>query len=224
MTVITEAVKKQCAERGFTYDTVMPNHRISWNNSKLKADGIASFNLPPISTCPARGECEKYCYATQGNQWFKSGYLRRVAAYKATLQDDFVQVMTAHLVSERVRILRIHDSGDFYSPQYLMRWVEIANALPNVVFYAYTKQVFLIKKLSDKIPTNLKLIQSLGGKFDSLIDTNLPHARIFHNLDDLLAAGYTDTSVSDKPAATIGINRIGLIIHGVKKKQFSAQG
>lgn len=224
MNMITLAVMKQCAERGFDYEAIEPNHKISWGNSKLKLDGIASFNIPPVSTCPARGACEKYCYATQGQQWMKSGYKRRVAAYKATLADDFIQVMTAHLISERVKILRIHDSGDFYSPQYLMQWVEIAKALPNVVFYAYTKQVFLIKKLSDKIPNNLKLIQSLGGKFDQQIDPNLPHARIFPNVETLLAAGYTDTSVSDKPAATIGIDRIGLVIHGVKKKQFNAQG
>jgi hypothetical protein len=221
MNVITLAVMKQCAERGFDYDAVSPNHRISWNNSKLKADGIASFNLPPISTCPARGLCERYCYATQGNQWFKSGYLRRVAAYKATLADDFVTVMVAHLISERVRILRIHDSGDFYSPQYMLQWFKIAESLPNVTFYAYTKQVILMRKLWDKKPDNLKLIQSIGGKFDDLIDTNKPHARIFASLAELLTANYTDTSVSDKPAATIGVNNIGLIIHGVKKKQFT---
>lgn len=224
MNMITLAVMKQCADRGFDYDAIEPNHKISWGNSKLKLDGIASFNIPPVSTCPARGICERYCYATQGQQWMKSGYKRRVAAYKATLADDFVHVMTAHLVSERVKILRIHDSGDFYSPQYMIQWFKIAEALPNVTFYAYTKQVILMRKLWDKKPDNLKLIQSIGGKFDAAIDTNLPHARIFSDVESLLAAGYTDTSVSDKPAATIGVNNIGLVIHGVKKKQFSAQG
>lgn len=223
MDIITRNVIKQCAERGFDFEAISPNHRISWNNSKLKLDGIASFNLPPISTCPAAGDCKKYCYATQGNQWFKSGYLRRVAAYKATLEPDFVQIMVAHLISERVKILRIHDSGDFYSPQYMLKWFQIAESLPNVTFYAYTKQIVLMRKLWNRKPENIKLIQSIGGKFDALIDSNRPHAKIFLSLAELLSANYTDTSESDRPAATIGVNNIGLIIHGVKKRNFVEQ-
>lgn len=221
--IIKQAVIKQCAERGFDFESIAPNHRISWGNSKLKADGIASFNIPPVSTCPARGACEKFCYATQGQQWMKSGYKRRVAGFKATLDPDFVTLMTAELISERVRTMRIHDSGDFYSPEYLLKWAEIARRLPNVQFYAYTKQVVLFKKLASVLPDNIKLIQSLDGKFDRLIDTAFPHARIFGTLSELHAAGYTDTSESDLPAATPGVTRIGLVIHGNKKKHFKQE-
>lgn len=220
MQTIIDAVKEQCETRGFDFDAIEPNHRISWGNSKLKLDGIASFNIPPVSTCPARGVCEKYCYATQGQQWMASGYKRRVAAFKATLSDDFIDIMVAHLKSERVKVLRVHDSGDFYSPQYMLKWYEIARQLPNVQFYAYTKQLFLMKKLSEFQPSNFKLIQSLGGKFDSFVDKSKPHARIFNTVEELISEGYTDTSESDLPAATPGISLIGLVIHGAKKKQF----
>jgi len=219
--IVEQAVRKQCTERGFDFDAIPANHRISWGNGKLKADGIASFNIPPVSTCPARGACQKFCYATQGQQWMASGYKRRVAGFKATLDTDFVTVMTAELISERVKTLRIHDSGDFYSPEYLLKWAEIARRLPNVQFYAYTKQVILLKRLASQLPENLKLIQSLGGKLDHLIDRSLPHARIFATLDELQSAGYADASESDKPAATRGVNLIGLVIHGNKKKQFN---
>lgn len=219
--VIVEAVRRQCEERGFNFDEIAPNHRISWGNSKLKTDGIASFNIPPVSTCPARGACEKFCYATQGQQWMKSGYKRRVAGFKATLAPDFVTVMTAELISERVKTLRIHDSGDFYSPEYLLKWAEIARRLPNVQFYAYTKQVVLLKRLGAELPVNFKVIQSIGGKLDHLINSALPHARIFSTVEELHAAGYADASESDLPAATPGVVRIGLVIHGVKKKQFN---
>lgn len=220
---IIAAVVKQCIERGFNYDAIAENHRVSWGNSKLKADGIASFNIPPVSTCPARDKCEKICYATQGNQWMPSGYKRRVAAFKSTLADDFIEIMVSHLKSERVKVLRIHDSGDFYSPQYMLKWFEIARQLPNVIFYAYTKQIILMQKLYHKKPENLKLIQSLGGKFDSLIDFTKPHAKIFTSVNELNDAGYVDTSVSDKPAATLGVDKIGLVIHGVKKKRFEPE-
>jgi len=220
---IYAAVFQQCTERGYDFDAIEPNHRISWGNSKLKLDGIASFNIPPVSTCPARGVCEKYCYATQGQQWMKLGYKRRVAAFKSTLAADFVDIMVAHLKSERVKILRIHDSGDFYSPVYMLKWFEIAKNLSQITFYAYTKQVILMRKLWDKKPDNLKLIQSLGGKLDTLIDYTKPHAKIFENIDQLKNSGYIDSSVSDKPAATIGVDKIGLLIHGVKKKKFKPE-
>lgn len=222
MTPIIDAVIKQCTERGYDFNEILPNHRISWGNSKLKLDGIASFNIPPVSTCPARGACEKFCYATQGQQWMKSGYKRRVAAFKSTLADDFVELMVAQLITERVKILRVHDSGDFYSPQYMLKWYEIARRLPNIRFYAYTKQVILMKKLASFQPENFKLIQSVGGKFDNLIDNSKPHARIFRTVEELLSAGYTDTSESDLPAATPNIDLIGLVIHGNKKKNFVA--
>jgi hypothetical protein len=221
-TPIIAAVMKQCVERGYDYDSIVANHRISWGNSKLKADGIASFNIPPVSTCPARGACEKFCYATQGQQWMSSGYKRRVAGFKATLENDFVTLMIAELTSERVKILRIHDSGDFYSPQYMLKWFEIARALPNVKFYAYTKQVYLMKKLWSEKPNNIKLIQSLDGKFDAVIDHSLPHAKIFATIDDLHSSGYVDASESDLPASMPEIVNIGLVIHGNKKKQFKA--
>jgi len=217
---ILAAVFQQCKERGFDFDAIEPNHRISWGNSKLKLDGIASFNLPPVSTCPARGVCEKYCYATQGLQWMACGYKRRVAAFKSTLSEEFVTLMVAQLITERVKILRVHDSGDFYSPQYLLKWFKIAESLPGVTFYAYTKQILLMKKLAEFQPANFKLIQSLGGRFDASIDKSKPHARIFNNVEELLSEGYTDTSESDFPAATPGVSLIGLVIHGTKRKQF----
>jgi hypothetical protein len=218
---ILAAVIKQCTERGFDYESIAPNHRISWGNSKLKKDGIASFNIPPVSTCPARGACEKFCYATQGQQWMASGYKRRIGAFKSTLNANFVTLMIAELTSEQVRTLRIHDSGDFYSPEYMLKWFEIARALPNVKIYAYTKQVILLKKLWEQKPDNLKLVQSLDGKFDTIIDKSLPHARIFGSVEELNAAGYVDTSVSDLPASLPGIVNIGLVIHGNKKKNWS---
>ena len=44
---ILAAVIKQASERGFDYEQIVPNHRISWGNSKLKKDGIASLTIIP---------------------------------------------------------------------------------------------------------------------------------------------------------------------------------
>ena len=217
---IVKQVIAQCNERGFNYDEIPPNHRLSWGNTKLKRDGIASFNIPPISTCPAAGECQIFCYATQGQQWMKYGYKRRVAGFKATLDENFASLMIANIITEQCTRFRIHDSGDFYAPHYWLTWFHICRSLPKVKFYAYTKQIILYHKLKHLLPDNLNIIQSYGGKFDKFIDENLPHAKIFKSLEDLLTAGYVDASESDLPAMSQSNVKIGLVVHGKKKSKF----
>ena len=99
-----------------------PDYRLSDGNTKLAKDGIVSFNLIPIVHCPLAGECKNYCYATVGQQAFRSGVLRRARAFLATLQPDFVPRMIAEVakaVRRGAKAVRIHDSGDFYSFEYM---------------------------------------------------------------------------------------------------------
>lgn len=207
--------------------TLEPDYRLSDGNSKLKADGIWSFNLIPIIHCPMAGACKAYCYATVGQQAFRSGVLRRARAFLATQQPYFAHRMTgevAKAVQKGAKAIRIHDSGDFYSIQYLFSWFEIAKMFPAVKFYAYTKMIPLVKEVTkaNLVPDNFRLIQSLGGVGDSRIDRSLPHSRIFDSLEDLLAAGYADASESDAPAAFGANPKIGLVIHGAKAKRFDS--
>lgn len=205
--------------------TLEPDYRLSDGNSKLKADGIWSFNLIPVVHCPMAGACKSYCYATVGQQAFKSGVLRRARAFLATLEPDFVDKMVAEInraVKKGLKAVRVHDSGDFYSVEYMQAWFEIARRLPSVRFYAYTKMVVLVRRLSSVTPTNFRLIQSLGGIGDARIDRTLAHSRIFDSIEDLLAAGYADASESDAPAAFGDNPRIGLVIHGAKAKRFDS--
>jgi hypothetical protein len=208
-------------------DQEQPDYRLSDGNSKLKADGIVSFNLIPIIHCPMAGACKSFCYATVGQQAFKNGVLRRARAFLATTKADFVPRMIQEVstaVRRGARAVRVHDSGDFYSYEYMLQWFEIARANPSVRFYAYTKMVALVR-LAHKagfVPDNFRLIQSLGGLADKQIDRSLPHSRIFSSLDGLLAAGYSDASESDAPAAFGDSPLIGLVIHGARSKRFDA--
>jgi hypothetical protein len=38
-----------------------------------------------------------------------------------------------------VKLVRVHESGDFYDREYAEKWSAIARALPDVIFFAYTK-------------------------------------------------------------------------------------
>lgn len=186
-------------------------------NSKLKKTSkttglrVFNFGIPAQDTCLWAGECKKYCYASKGAYiWsnVKPAFQRRL---DATKQDDFPQVMIAEITKRKASVIRIHDSGDFYSREYLMKWFKIMESLPNVIFYAYSKSLPLFK--GEKLPANFTLIKSEGGKRDDLIDPSVDrHARIFKTEAELIAEGYANASENDLIA--IGSNpKIGLLAH-----------
>jgi hypothetical protein len=195
-------------------------------NSKLKSTSremglrVFNFGIPAYKsatgklTCPFADKCVKYCYAQKGAYiWgnVKPAFERR---YEATKQDNFVEMMVEELVKKKADYLRIHDSGDYYSNEYIYKWFAIANALPHVRFYSYTKSIPLF--LDKTIPENMDIIFSEGSKKDELIDVNIHrHSRIFSEKSELENAGYVDASKNDL-MATKWFNdnhRIGLIFH-----------
>jgi len=120
--------------------------------------------------------------------------------------------MNEEIRKKKATHIRIHDSGDFYSPQYLNKWVDIATQNNDVIFYAYTKSIkFFIDGL--KLPKNMKVIFSEGSKTDNLINTAKDrHARIFKSKELLEAAGYVNASDNDLKAITSN-KKVGLVYH-----------
>lgn len=123
----------------------------------------AQFNTRAIDDCPFRSEgCEAVCYATKGNHQFPSVKESRSRSYETSKRNDFPALMEYtvryHLNTKRykgtVMIIRIHESGDFYSLQYLERWIQIWKDLEDepVLFVFYTKsfQFFLMLTEEEK--------------------------------------------------------------------------
>ena len=116
----------------------------------------------------------------------------------------------------KITLFRVHESGDFYSLEYFDAWLAVANARPDILFYAYTKSLpFWIIRIKD-IPDNFKLVASVGGKRDELITKhNLRNAVIVNSpeeaknlrlpidIDDTLAHNYD--------------GNFALLIHGSQK-------
>jgi hypothetical protein len=63
------------------------------------------------------------------------------------------------------------------------------------------------------IPQNLRITQSLGGKYDNLVNLGRSHSRIFSSHEAREAASYVDGNVNDIPAIE-GDIAIGLVYHG----------
>jgi len=199
-------------------------------NAKLKKTSIENnmrvlnFSLPAYKTitgktvCPFAKDCIKYCYAQKGNYRYPSVIKGLNNRYELSKTDQFVPKMNATIILERPTHIRIHDSGDFYSIEYLNKWVQIANDNKDVIFYAYTKSIPFFKRNKQNnnnwlLPKNLKIIFSEGSKKDNLINTTKDrHARIFKSKELLKAAGYIDASDNDLKAITDN-KRVGLVYH-----------
>jgi hypothetical protein len=124
--------------------------------------------------------------------------------------------MKNEIIKKKVDFLRVHDSGDFYSNKYFLKWMQIADQLPNVKFYAYTNSISIVKNNSSSIPQNFDFIFSDSGKQVNLIDKSAdPHTRIFGTLEGLKFEGYTDASEYDLYATKwhSNTNKVGLVIH-----------
>ena len=133
----------------------------------------AQFNTRAVDDCPfASAGCKKICYATKGNHKYPSVKESRINSYEVSKEENFsdkiVYTIRYHLTTKRykgcVMLVRIHESGDFYSVQYLRKWVKIWRELFDVdsvhfVFYTKSFPFFLMLNEEDK-----KLINSMMKK------------------------------------------------------------
>ena len=195
-------------------------------NSKLKKTSkelgvrVFNFGIPAYKsasgklTCPFAKDCVKYCYAQKGAYIWGNVSPAFERRYEATKLDTFVDLMTQEVRRKKVDFLRIHDSGDYYSPAYLEKWLQIARNNPQTKFYSYTKSVPLFENV--ELPENFDVIFSQGSKVDFLIEPEtMRHSKIFKSAEELTIAGYVDASKIDL-YATKWYNKnhkVGLIFH-----------
>ena len=179
---------------------------------------VLTWGLPPISTCPGAGLCKAFCYARAGRMLMGSATTAMARRFKQSKRADFVAMMVNELSRRKCDMVRLHDSGDFYGIWYLDKWCQIALKFPDKVFFAYTKMVQLIKPLiaEGSIPANLRIIYSMGGKWDNRIDIKKDdHAQVFETKADMVRAGYSE-SKDNLPASFHGVKKEGFVYHGVK--------
>ena len=112
-----------------------------------------------VDTCPGAGACKVYCYAKKGGyvQWKASSMSQtRVLNFLLNDPEGFKSKLSSEIKSAQVKfdkkqtklssnknktklVIRWHDAGDFFSPEYLNLAYSIASNFPDVDFYAYTK-------------------------------------------------------------------------------------
>jgi hypothetical protein len=128
--------------------------------TSIEKEGSYEKYSPPLSEMP-QGEAFicSVCYAGKGRylmyksmslgqvaklRWVQKTlregtFIRRMSeAISSLIDPDVERILASKLVSNE--FFRIHDSGDFFSPEYYKAWVEICYAVPKVTFWAPTRQ------------------------------------------------------------------------------------
>jgi len=201
-------------------------------NSELKPDGIFNWSIPAfgvrltdgttMNVCPNAGACASYCYARNGTYNFSNVKRKHIQNLELSLYqpESFVEQMITECSKLKMKgkHVRIHDAGDFYSKEYLLNWLKIIKACPDVTFYCYTKEVAMFKEIVEpNCPTNFKYLYSMGGKQDDLIDLSKDrHADVFKDDAAILDAGYMNQDASDLLAITLPSNKIGIPANNIK--------
>ena len=128
-------------------------------NRELRADGIFTWTLPALAAklstgknllvCPSAGVCAQLCYARSGTYNFSNVKKAHTRNLELIVDDPegWKNQLTNELKAKRYqggKSVRIHDSGDFFTEQYFLLWLDIAKENPHVFFYAYTKKYLVI--------------------------------------------------------------------------------
>ena len=115
---------------------------------KISKKPNSAFSLPAGKDFSCIGEtsaCAKDCYARKGNHFrhgvqknFLNNFLFLKEAEKNNDAQLAVDTILKH-IPENAALMRIHESGDFYSQWYVNVWEQVAIARPQTKFWFYTR-------------------------------------------------------------------------------------
>lgn len=217
--------------------------RLLSQNREMRAIGVWNWTLPAwagrlpdgrtYNTCPSAGICTAVCYARNGTYRFPAVKAKHQANLAWVLDDlpGWERAMVTELGARRFhgRWVRIHDAGDFFSDAYLVAWLRIMRARPEVRFYAYTKEIRRFRALVEpNPPRNFRWVYSYGGTQDADLDPSIDRvADVFPNETAISAAGWSSQAASDLLAVLgptlVGVpaNRIPAYLKRMRGRRFS---
>jgi hypothetical protein len=109
------------------------------------SDGNKRMNIPTFSlvsehTCPNATElCKKNCYAKKAERAYQNVLISRMENTFDSLKATFSSDIYNQIIHKKSKYIRIHESGDFYSQEYLNKWFRICRLFPEKKFLAYTQ-------------------------------------------------------------------------------------
>jgi hypothetical protein len=210
-------------------------------NAKLGKQTLI-FNLPAGKTCPGALFCKSFavvdangkrsiqdgehtqfrCFAASSEVQYDAAFENRANNLRLivdALQDgtaaDLINQGIQNHRTRNTKLVRIHESGDFFSGAYLDAWIEVAHRNPDLKFYCYSKSLQFFQGFN--LPANFYFTASYGGKWDHLIDAGLfkRYAKVFMTEGDANAAGL---EVDHDDSHCFGDKPFALLVHGTQPK------
>ncbi len=115
-------------------------------------------------------------------------------------------------------LVRIHESGDFWTENYMKAWLKVAAIRPYQKFYAYTKSLGMWLSLQDYIPDNFFLTASHGGTLDYLIPN---HKDVFQRISYVVyteeQAAELGLEIDHDDSHCLGDKPFALLVHGSQR-------
>jgi hypothetical protein len=185
----------------------MAQLHFSKGNAKLTKRLV--FSLPAGRTCPGANICKAFVGidSITGK--------RSIIALQTGTAVDLINASIQENRSKGITLVRIHESGDFFSGAYLDAWLQVALLNPDLKFYCYSKSLQLFYLL--KLPTNFYLTASKGGKWDNLIDAgHFPRFSVV--VKDDAAAETLGLEVDHDDSHCFGDKPFALLVHGTQPK------
>jgi len=117
-------------------------------------------------------DAEIRCYAASAEAVYTGAYNHRfdnMEFVRASKSATHLALALAEDLPTDADFVRLHDAGDIDSAKEFRAWCYLADMLPSVVFYGYTKMLPLWLKYRHLVPENMVLTASRGGKYDDMI-------------------------------------------------------
>jgi len=115
-------------------------------------------------------------------------------------------------------LIRVHESGDFWTELYMKAWLKVAKKRSNQTFYAYTKSLGMWLSLQQEVPSNFYLTASHGGTLDYLLPR---HADVFKRIAYVV---YTEEEaealgleIDHDDSHCLGDKPFALLVHGSQR-------
>lgn len=204
---------------------------------------VYSLDLLSGWSCPGAKDCLAKVYINNGKRSLKDGKFTKFRCFSASQEVAYPNVYNSrkhnfdclkHMrgvaqcrdlilqsLPDNLGILRWHVGGEFFKLAYLQAAIEVAEAKPDALFYAYTKSLHFLQAIDMVDPANglirpnFLVTTSRGGKFDHLIDKiGVRTATVVYNEAQ---AGNMPIDHDDSHAARPG-GSFALLLHGVQPK------
>lgn len=135
---------------------------------------------------------------------------------QVTLIHDLIELSL--LAQPKRDLIRIHESGDYWTENYMKAWILTAQEHPDINFYSYTKSLGMWYQLKDLMPSNFYLTASCGGTLDYLIpkypDVFQRVAYVVYTEEDAVERGL---SVDHDDSHCLGDKPFALLVHGSQR-------